>query len=117
MKDAGAVVGAAHSGVGNSDHVPHAGGEELFGNRQMAPLVHSGSTLRARIAQDENAVGIDLESGVVDSGVHFVVAIKNNCGTGMFEETRFSGGGFDDSAIGSEIASENRQAGRSVDGI
>src|ERR1700722_19739586 len=117
MKYAGAVVGAAHPGVGNADHVPYSCSEEFPGDWQLSPFGHSGSTFRACVAQDENTVGVDIEGGVVDSRVHLVVAIENDGPARVREETRFSGRGFDDRAIGSKIASENGQARRSVDRI
>src|SRR3984885_12729354 len=117
MKYAGAIVGATHPGVGNADNVPYPCGKEFLGDWQLAPFGHSGGTFRARVAQDENTVGVDIEGGVVDSRVHLVVAIENDGGARVLEEERFSGGGFDDGAIGSKIASENGQACRSVDRI
>ena len=98
MKYAGAVVGATHSGVGNADHVPYPCGEEFLGDWQLTPFGHSGGTFWARVAQDENTVGVDIEGGVVNSRVHLFVTIENNGPARVLEEAWFSGGGFDDGA-------------------
>ncbi len=117
VEDAGTVTRAAHSRVGNADHVADAGFEEFLRNLKIAPFGHSGRAFGAGVAQYENAVRVDIESGIVQPGVHFVEAVEDDGAAGVLEKAWFGGGGFNDSAVGSEIAVENRQAAGRKNGI
>ena len=61
VEHAGAVGGAGHPGVGDPDHVSDAGLQQLLGDREHSPLRHARAAERARVAEDEDRVGGDVE--------------------------------------------------------
>ena len=81
MQDTSAVTRAAHSCIGNTDHVAYPGLQQFLRNGQVSPLGHPRSTLRAGVTQHQHAVSIRLEGRIIDPGVHFVVAVEDDSTT------------------------------------
>src|ERR1035437_6905530 len=65
----GAVCGAAHARVADSQHVANAAREQLLGDPEIAGFGHPGAD-GARVLQHEDVVGLDVEIGRVDAGRH-----------------------------------------------
>ena len=61
VQDDGAERGAAHAGVGDADHVAHAGSSSFCGIGIMPGFGHAGSTDRAGVLQHEHVVRGDVE--------------------------------------------------------
>ena len=89
VEDAGAITCAAHASVGNADHVADASFEQLFRKLEIAPFWHAWAAFRARVAEHEDAVGVDIEIRIVETRVHFVEAVEDDGVAGVLEEARF----------------------------
>src|SRR5207237_1152352 len=79
VEDTCAVVRAAHPRIGNTYHVPHTSLEQFLRNREVAPLRHTRSAFRTRIAQHQHTIGINVEGRIIDSRIHLVVAVEDDC--------------------------------------
>ena len=65
----GAVGGAAHAGVGDADHVGHAGGQQFRRQAHIADLGHAGVALGAAVLHHEDGAGVHVERRVVDAAL------------------------------------------------
>ena len=108
MQDAGAVAGAAHAGIGNPDHIPDALLQELFGNRQHAPLRHARTTQRPGVAQHQHGVRGDVEVLAVDVLFQLRIGVKDQGWTGVALQAGIGGGGFDHGAVRAKIAPQHK---------
>ncbi len=117
MEYASAVAGAAHSGVGNADHVAHAGFEQFFGNRQHAPLGHARSADGSCVLEDDDGVSRDVEGVVVDPCGEIVVIGEDDGGSGVGEKLGLHGGVFDDGATGGEVSVEDGSSALGGEGV
>ena len=117
MQNAGAIAGAAHAGIRNSEHVFNALLDQLGRDRQHAPLGHARAALRAGVAQDHHVVGRDIQVRVVDGFFHARVIVKHQRRAGVLEEVRRAGAGLDDATIGRQVAPEHGQRPFGVDRV
>ena len=78
VQNAGAVAGAAHARIGNTQHVAHALRHQLLRNRQHAPLRHARPALRTAVLEHENVVGRDVEVVTFDLACHVVVVLEGD---------------------------------------
>src|SRR4249920_2091431 len=90
MQNAGAVAGAAHARIGNTQHVAHALLHQLFRDRQHAPLRHPRPALRPAVLEHENVVGRHVEVVALDLACHVVVVLEGEHLAAMFEQPFFS---------------------------
>ena len=51
-----------------------------------------------------------MTTRIIDSRIHLVVAVEDDCPAGVFKQRRIGRYGFDYRSVGSKIASQNRQA-------
>ena len=52
--------------------------EQLLRDREHPPLRHARAAERARVAQDQHRVGVDVQRGVVDARGHVVVVLEDD---------------------------------------
>src|SRR6516162_7344035 len=109
MQNTGTVVGSAHSAVRDPHHVAYAGFEQLLGDWQVPPFWHSWTALGSRVAQNQYAVLVHLQIGIINPGIHFVVAVKDNRPPRMFHQPGVGSYSLDDRALGSQIAVQDHQ--------
>ena len=109
VKDAGAVMGAAHAPVADADHVAHALLQKLFRDRQVAPFRHARRADRARIAQHDHLSSVTSRSG--SSIVRFISPglSKTMAGPTCFRNFGSRRGGFHHRTVRRQIAAQHRQ--------
>ena len=107
MQHAGAVRSAAHAGVRDTHHVAHAFLEQLFRDRQLAPLRHAGAAERAAVLQYKHAGLVDVERITVDARIHIVIVLEHHRAAGVLHQPRFGSSRLDHRAVGCEIAAQH----------
>ena len=78
MQNAGAVARAAHTRIGNAQHVANALLHQLLRDRQHAPFGHAGAAFRATILEHEDVVWRDVEVVAFDLARHVVVVLERD---------------------------------------
>ena len=108
MQHARAVAGAAHGGVGDAEHVTHALLQQLFWNGQHSPFGHAGRADGTGILQHDDAVGGDIEGGVVvDARGEVVVIAEDDRRAAVAKEARLHRGVFDDGTARAKISAQD----------
>ena len=115
VEDHGAVGGAGHATVADAHHVPHALLEQLGGQRHVGDLGHARIALGAAASQDHDGVCVDLELGIVDPSTEVLDAVEDERPAAVLEQLTGGGGGFDDGAVGREVAAQQGDAGVVLD--
>ena len=110
MEDGRSVRSPAHACITDSDEIRHTAGEQLLGNRQVAPLGHSRGAFRACILEDHDGVLIDIQIRIVDAAMQ-VFKIFEDDGTTFMLQQPFGGRClFEDRSIRADISAQHDQS-------
>ena len=103
-------TGAAHAGIADANHIPHAAVEQHARHGNLAPFRKSGGALRAAVLHHQHGIFGNFEPGGVNGLVHLPIILENVRFSAMLQQMRRSGGVLDDGAPRREIAAEDHRA-------
>src|SRR4030088_2027561 len=94
MQNDGAEGRAAHACIGDADNVTHTLAEQTRWNRQLAPLRHARTSLRAGVAQNHDRLLLDLD--VIDAGSEVIDVVKHDGFAPVLQKVRAGGASLDE---------------------
>ena len=107
VKDASAVRGARHAGIGDAENVADSLLEEIVGNGEHSGFGNPGGADRAGVLHDKNMVLGDSERRIVNAFLHVGVVLEYNGWAFVLEKFGCRRGRFDDGAFRGKVAFEN----------
>src|ERR1700730_4534472 len=104
MQDYRAISGAAHTSIGNPDHIGDTGFQKLRWQAHITNLCHPGITARAAIFEHQNRVLVNLQRRVVNALMIMFDVVEHDRSPRVLEQTWTSCGRFQHSPVWRQVA-------------
>ena len=106
----GAEGGAAHSGVGDTDHIADTFFQDMRRQRHISHLCHPGITPGTTIFEHHNVRFIDIKVRIINSGLKIFDVFKHHRLTAVDHQFGRSCRRFNDRPVRTQIAAQHRQS-------
>ena len=106
----GAVGCSAHTRIADAHHVGNAFAQDFWGQRHIADFGHAGIAFGSAVFEHQDAVFVDVQVFVIDTGVEVVAALKHHSASGVRHQGRRCGTRFDHGTTRRQVATQDRDA-------
>ena len=101
------ISSAAHTRIGNADHIFHAFAQKLGRQQHIADFGHPGIAARAAILENHHAAFVDVQRLLIDACMKIFDRFEDHSATAMLQQVRAGRRYLDHSAIRRKIAAQN----------